>query len=387
MQDPAFVTPFSRLHSRSKEWISGSEVQYQACPLFQRPISRVRFVQHAAVMVAQSGTSTVQRKMSTKTYRYTDPRGRAWTYEGDIIEAQNGGAGDAVIVCLHVPGSVGLTRQYWDRFFDMVKGQNKLSKYSIARFDWVGTGVSSPKADSLDKPYDGNYWASQLAHFVGRLGSPVVLLAQGASECMAVQFAAQSPSALRHLVIATGLSNKSVTTKRPDHQTSFSYNLLRGPLGVAFWNIIRNDWFISGFSQKNLLVNKDHLDQWVSAAVNGSSDDRIRFSLYSVLSGSLYDDYTPDYGRIKVPCAFFCGPIPSNRSVKNRVQSTRIPIPFLIPENRLHDEKIERLDLRCKLIPDCKGVIIDEAGPEMFFEQVEHAIPKLEDCLQEWSPH
>lgn len=360
-------------------------MHHRACPIIRYRTRHAPLIQRTVVMVAQSESTTVQRKMSTKTYRYTDARGRAWTYEGDIIEAQNGGLGDAVIVCLHNAGGVGVTRKYWDRMFDMVSRENNLARYSIASFDWVGTGVSSPKRDFLEKAYDVDYFAGQLAHFVGRLGSPVVLVSQGGSEPVAIRFASQSPSALRFLVIATGLSSGSVTKRPSDFKRSVAYNILRGPLGLQFWRFVRNDWFLSGFSQKNLLVGRDHLDKWVSDTTDGSLDDRVRFALFSFASGYFFDDYTEEYKRINVPSAFFCGPEKTNRSIKNRVQSTRFPVPFLASEELFHDEKTERLDLRCKLIPNCKGVVVSGAGPEMFFEHVELAVPRLEECLQEWS--
>lgn len=256
-----------------------------------------------------------------------------------------------------------------------------LCQNSVAWFDWVGTGKTEPKKNRLTEPYDTSFYVARLDHFASAFEQPVILVAAGAAETIAVCFAARFPHRVTSLVIATGLSNNSVSRVPNEWRRQLAFAALRGPLGDLFWPLVRNRRYITGFSRKNLLVEETWMTEWVNRAMEGSVDDRIRFGVYSFISGYLFGDFTEDYAKIQVPCAFFASTLLTKRSVGNIVKSARPPIPIVANEAAFRETSFARMGFRVSNIPNCVGVIVEGSGVEMFFEQAEKALPKLEQFV------
>lgn len=328
--------------------------------------------------------------VQSSTQRYSDSRMRAWTYPIDLLLPASSVAAESVVICLHTSSGLGVNKTYWDRLFNQVAA-GECEKIAYARFDWVGTGRSEPKPDYVDKPYDTDFFSHQLLHVVHALKSmdglqsvtKVVLLAQGASEPMALRAITNGGSLISGLVIATGLSTRAIGVKNKAARMGLAYSVLKGPLGEIFWASVRKRGYLTNFSLKNLLSSEAHLTQWVDAAMEGSEDKRIRFNVFSFLAGYHFDDYKEEMERVKQKCMYLAGVNRSDVSLKVKAATVRAPVPILARESDLRDDAIKRMRYRQNVFQNCTGVVVDGAGFEMFFEQPELALPHLVDFVQQ----
>lgn len=322
------------------------------------------------------------RPLTTTEHTYTDPRGKTWTYESDTLSAAEHASSRAPIVCLHASSGLGVNRSYWDRLLSVLSDRpDALCQHAISRFDWVGTGSTQPKEHRLTTPYNADFFAAQVDHFAATFQQPVIIVCASASESVAVRFAACYPHRIAALVIVTGLGTKSMTQVPRQRRCRLSYGALSGRLGDAFWALVRNRRYISSFSRKNILAGDTWETAWVDRSMQGSVDARIRFVVFSFLSGYLFGDFTEDFRKIGVPCAFFAHTLGANTSIANRVGSVRPPVPIVANEASFREDGISRMEFRVSVIPNCVGVVVEGAGYEMFFEHTEQALPKLEEFV------
>lgn len=314
-----------------------------------------------------------------------DAGGRAWTFGADVL----GGAGgaDVVLLCLHTPTGLGVNRTYWGPMFRGVEdgslGTGDGIGVEVRTFDWVGTGDSAPKPDAAPVPYSVDLYVGQLETYVRGLGveGGVVLLAQGAVEPIAVRFCARFPELVRGLIIANGLGTKYITQKAVEWKRKLSYSVLSGPFGLVFWSLVANANYIEGFSRKNLFIGEERLAEWVQLAVDGSRDSRVRFGVFAFISGFLFGDYTADFEAIEAPTLFLAGGQTPKRTIKNRMQSARPPVPIQVNESSLRDNRVERLTHRSEHIKNCIGEVVAAGGPDMLFESPELCIPAINRFL------
>lgn len=326
------------------------------------------------------------RPLNTTVHTYTDPRGHQWTYEADVLShapPTPATQTSSPVVFAHTPSGLGTNRTYWDPLLSSLSAHpNVFSNHSVARFDWVGTGETHPKPHSVAQPYDASYFAAQLAHFASTFGQKIVLVAQGASEPVAIRFATEYPHLIKAYVISTGLSTKYITSEQNESRRNTSYAFFTSLAGRVFWQFVATRRFITGFSIKNLLATETFLEEWVSRSIAGSRDPKIRFNVYSFLSGFLFGDYSEDLLNIQVPTLFLAGTENSTRSIKSLIKSVRPPVPLVATEKAFTEKIVQRMEHRCANIPNCQGVVVNGVGFQMFFEHADDTLPPLEKFLR-----
>lgn len=326
------------------------------------------------------------RPLTTTKHSYTDPRGHLWTYEADVLAPEPPlptSPTASPVVFLHASGGLGVNRTYWDRLLSVLSTcPDALCRHPVARFDWVGTATTEPKPPFVKEPYDAAFFAAQLAHFASTFGQKIIVVSQGASEPIVIRFAVDYPHLIKAYIIATGLGTRYLTTDPKVKLRNASYAFFTSLAGDAFWQVVRTRRYITAFSQKNLLSDDTWLEEWVSRALAGSRDRRIRFNVYSFIAGFLFGNYTEDLKKIDIPTMYLAGTTSGARTVGNRAKSLRPPAPLLATESSFRDKAVERMKHRCAIMPNCKGVVVEGAGFEMFFEQTELALPPLERFLR-----
>lgn len=308
-------------------------------------------------------------------------RGQDWTFGSDVLKTSDGSHPNVpVVVCIHTATGLGVNRTYWRPLFRLLQGDEALLRgFEVRSFDWIGTGDAGPKPDFVDTPYTSDDYMEQLVSYVSGLGGRmVILVAQGASEPIALRMAAQHGDLLSGMLLSNGVSTKYVTTRGEQWKKNLSYSILKSPAGNIFWDFCATYNYIEGFSRKNILLGENAMHEWVSLAVDGAQDRRVRFGVFSFISGFLFGDFTDDMRRIDLPCMFLAGGQVPNPTARSKMQSARPPVPIQVQEGSFRENRLERLEHRKSMIKHCTGEVVTDAGPEMWFESPALCLPPLE---------
>lgn len=222
------------------------------------------------------------------------------------------------------PIGVGLSREFWQRFYHEWDKQGK--RNLIYNPDLLGCGES-------DMPHVGYTpidWAEQLQHFLRTVvQKPVIVLVQGALLAVAIELVQKEPNLIVGLILA-GPPAWAITTKRiSQSQQKIIWNLLDSPLGNAFYRYARRENFLRSFSTRKLFDKSDAVDaEWLNTLRKGAENPANRHAVFSFLAGFWRKDYSNAIASIKQPTLVVVGETASSIGKEGKYET---------PDERLAD--------------------------------------------------
>lgn len=224
------------------------------------------------------------------------------------------------LVSIH-PIGVGLSRTFWQRFIKTWLAQNPNS--AIYNPDLLGCGESEmPKV-----AYYPEDWAAQLKYFIENIvKQPVVLLVQGASLPIAIELTQLlEPDRITKLVLSAPPAWRTITDAAKPIQQKLLWNLLfDSPLGLGnlFYRYARRRQFIESFSIRQLFADAEGVDRdWLDELIEGATDLRSRYAVFSFLAGFWREDYASDIDRISQPTLVVLGEQTSSISSEGKPET------------------------------------------------------------------
>ncbi len=222
------------------------------------------------------------------------------------------------------PIGVGLSRQFWRRFYHEWYKQGH--RNPIYNPDLLGCGES----DMPHVAYTSGDWAEQLRHFLQTVvQQPVMIVVQGALLSVAIELIQKEPNLIARLVLA-GPPAWAITTKTiPESQQKLIWNLLDSPFGNAFYRYARREKFLRNFSTRQLFDKNDAVDtEWLSTLRKGAENTASRHAVFSFLAGFWRKDYGSAIASIKQPTLVIIGETASSISQAGKQET---------PDERLAD--------------------------------------------------
>ncbi|MBO3459885.1 alpha/beta hydrolase [Aetokthonos hydrillicola Thurmond2011] len=222
------------------------------------------------------------------------------------------------------PIGVGLSRQFWQRFYHEWDKQEQ--RNLIYNPDLLGCGES----DMPHVGYTAVDWAEQLQHFLRTVvQKPVIVLVQGALMAVAIELVQKEPNLIAGLILA-GPPAWAITTKRiPESRQKIIWNLLDSPLGNAFYRYARRENFLRNFSTRQLFDKSDAVDaEWLNTLRKGAENPASRHAVFSFLAGFWRKDYTNAIASINKPTLIVIGETASSIGKEGKQET---------PDERLAD--------------------------------------------------
>ncbi|XWK90713.1 MAG: alpha/beta hydrolase [Phormidium sp.] len=217
------------------------------------------------------------------------------------------------------PIGVGLSRHFWQRFYDSWYQTGR--KNLIYNPDLLGCGES----DMPHVAYTPNDWAQQLQDFLQNVGKrPVILVVQGALFPVAIELVQNSSiSDLVKGIILSGPPAWPVITKKAKNwQQKLAWNLLDSPLGNAFYRYARGEKFLRSFSIRQLFAQEKQVDtEWLNMLNLGAKDMASRYAVFAFLARFWQKGYEQAINKINQPTLVVLGEKASSIS-KSGVQET-----------------------------------------------------------------
>ncbi|WP_414514839.1 alpha/beta fold hydrolase [Nostoc sp. PCC 9305] len=215
------------------------------------------------------------------------------------------------------PIGVGLSRRFWQRFCRewYSTGQRNL----IYNPDLLGCGESEMPRIA----YTPSDWAEQLQSFLQKVvQEPVILVVQGALLPVAIQLVQKESNLIAGLVLSGPPTWALMTTKPPEWQEKFLWNVLDSPFGSAFYQYARTPKFLRSFSIRQLFASETAVDaEWLNTLLAGAENLASRHAVFSFLAGFWRDDYTSFIASIQQPTLAVMGETASSISQDNKKET------------------------------------------------------------------
>ncbi|MEH2172174.1 alpha/beta fold hydrolase [Nostoc sp.] len=215
------------------------------------------------------------------------------------------------------PIGVGLSRRFWQRFCR--EWYSTGQRNSIYNPDLLGCGES----DMPRVAYTPSDWAEQLQFFLQTVvQKPVILVVQGALLPVAIQLVQKESNLIAGLVLSGPPTWALMTTKPPEWQEKFLWNVLDSPFGSAFYRYARTPKFLRSFSIRQLFASETAVDaEWLNTLLAGAENPASRHAVFSFLAGFWRDDYTSFMASIQQPTLAVMGEIASSISQDNKKET------------------------------------------------------------------
>jgi pimeloyl-ACP methyl ester carboxylesterase len=231
---------------------------------------------------------------------------------------------EAVPLLLIHPIGVGLSKQFWQRFYHEWREKNHQN--IIYNPDLLGCGES----DMPRKAYAPIDWAKQLQHFLHTvIKKPVILIVQGALSSVAIELVKLEPNLITGLVLS-GPTAWSVTTKNaPKWQQNLLWSIFNSPIGNAFFRYARTRKFLASFSSQKLFASSECVDEeWLNTLLADAKNMGGRYAVFSFLARFWQRDYSMDIAAIQQPTLVVMGDTASAISKEGKTET---------PDERLAD--------------------------------------------------
>ncbi|MEH1914683.1 alpha/beta fold hydrolase [Nostoc sp.] len=224
---------------------------------------------------------------------------------------------EGVPLLLIHPIGVGLSRRFWQRFCR--EWYSTGQRNSIYNPDLLGCGES----DMPRVAYSPSDWAEQLQSFLQTVvQKPVILVVQGALLPVAIQLVQKESNLIAGLVLSGPPTWALMTTKPPEWQEKFLWNVLDSPFGSAFYRYARTPKFLRSFSIRQLFASENAVDaEWLNTLLAGAENPASRHAVFSFLAGFWRDDYTSFIASIQQPTLAVMGETASSISQDNKKET------------------------------------------------------------------
>jgi pimeloyl-ACP methyl ester carboxylesterase len=215
------------------------------------------------------------------------------------------------------PIGVGLSRQFWRRFCR--EWYNSGQQNPIYNPDLLGCGES----DMPHLAYTPSDWAEQLQYFLQTVvQKPVIVIVQGALLPVALALVQKQSNLIAGLVLSGPPTWALMTSKSPEWQQKFVWNLLDSPFGSAFYRYARTPKFLHSFSTRQLFASENAVDaEWLNTLVVGAENPASRHAVFSFLAGFWRQDYTSSIASIEQPTLAVMGETASSISRKSKKET------------------------------------------------------------------
>lgn len=215
------------------------------------------------------------------------------------------------------PIGVGLSRQFWQRFCR--EWYNSGQHNPIYNPDLLGCGES----DMPHLAYTPSDWAEQLQCFLQTVvQKPVIVIVQGALLPVALALVQKQSNLIAGLVLSGPPTWALMTSKSPEWQQRFVWNLLDSPFGSAFYRYARTPKFLHSFSTRQLFASENAVDaEWLNTLVAGAENPASRHAVFSFLAGFWRQDYTSSIASIEQPTLALMGETASSISRKSKKET------------------------------------------------------------------
>lgn len=317
------------------------------------------------------------RPVTTSTHLYRDAKGQQYTYQTDVLHATQPSANSPAqppVILAHPPGILGISRNYWDHVLVTLSlNERLLSRHAIARFDWLGTGGTTPKPSHESTTFSASALARQLAHVANAFGERVVIVAAEEAEPVVLRFAIDFPNMCRALVLVTGVESAVLAGARANMWSAF----LRGRTAYWVWNWISSKRNVVALAHARLSPQSHFKEAWVSRVLNGCKDSRGRFAVFSYLAGLHFAHRTDELAHVLAPA--LC--IAAVRSGKGGDGINVASLHDLSPREST-SPVVKSLRHRCEALPNCRGVVVQGFAGDLFFEMPLLTLQQVELLLQ-----
>ncbi|MBD2136374.1 alpha/beta hydrolase [Anabaena sp. FACHB-1237] len=278
-------------------------------------------------------SSTITNPSTSSTQFYTWENYRC-AYE--IHQSKKSPVTGIPLLLIH-PIGVGLSRKFWDRFCQRWYQSNQPNM--IYNPDLLGCGES----DMPFLAYKPINWANQLQYFLQTVvKQPVIIVVQGALLPVAIELIKQEKELIAGLISSDPTSAPVINKTVSATQQNLLWNLLKSPLGKAFYCYARRRRFLQSFSEKQLFANKESVDEeWLNTLRKGSENIASRYAVFAFLARFWQRNYHDDISAIQQPTLLIVGEKASSVSLEGKQE---------IPE--------ERLAYYLETLPNPQGVII-----------------------------
>ncbi|MBD2728310.1 alpha/beta hydrolase [Nostoc sp. FACHB-892] len=215
------------------------------------------------------------------------------------------------------PIGVGLSRQFWQRFCR--EWYNSGQDNPIYNPDLLGCGES----DMPHLAYTPSDWAEQLQYFLQTVvQKPVIVIVQGALLPVAIALVQKQSNLIAGLVLSGPPTWALMTSKSPEWQQRFVWNLLDSPFGSAFYRYARTPKFLHSFSTRQLFASENAADaEWLNTLLAGAENPASRHAVFSFLAGFWRQDYTSSIASIEQPTLAVMGETASSISQKSKKET------------------------------------------------------------------
>lgn len=172
--------------------------------------------------------------------------------------------------------------------------------------DLLGCGTAPCPA----RPLTPEDWADPLIDLIQEQHSgPVVLVSQGASLPIALEFLAKAPELVSALVAISPpgwpVLRQNVSLSRARWLWRFFFN---GAFGNLFYRYARRREFLDKFSRNNLFARAEAVDaEWLQMLREGSRAMETRWAVYSFLAGFWRRDWEPQLTGLDIPVQIIFG--------------------------------------------------------------------------------
>lgn len=264
-------------------------------------------------MITQAKTASPTQFYTWKNYRCA--------YE--VHTPTNVQAEGIPLVLIH-PIGVGLSRQFWRRFYQ--EWYNQGNRNLIYNPDLLGCGES----EMPHVAWNPSDWAEQLQHFVKTVvQKPVIVVVQGALLPVAIELVQKEANLIAKLILAGPPAWAVITKQTPKWRQKVVWNILDSPLGNAFYRYARREQFLRNFSTRQLFDRNDAVDaEWLNTLQTGAENTDSRYAVFSFLAGFWRQDYSSEIASIKQPTLVVVGETASSISQAGKQET---------PDERLAD--------------------------------------------------
>jgi pimeloyl-ACP methyl ester carboxylesterase len=206
------------------------------------------------------------------------------------------------ILLIH-PIGVGLSRQFWQRFYQEFYNTNHHN--IIYSPDLLGCGES----ERPQKAYTPVDWAKQLQFFLENVvQKPVIVIAQGALFPVAIELFKLAPNLITGLILSGPTAWKVTTKNAPKWEQKLLWSIFSSPIGNLFFRYARTRKFLSSFSQKQLFASSAAVDEeWLDTLAADAQNMAGRYAVFSFLAKFWQRDYSGDIAAINKPTLIVLG--------------------------------------------------------------------------------
>jgi pimeloyl-ACP methyl ester carboxylesterase len=264
----------------------------------------------------------------------------------------------------------GLNHETWKRFREEWTKQEKASN-TLHMIDWYGTGDSTPRRQQGEEPLNASLWANQLSDYIDNKldGKPIILLIQGGSGTIALEFIRLHRAKLSGLILTSPPSLEAVSATPDDDKRRRAWGVFQSWFGNYFYKYTKRRSFLKSFSERNLFASKECASgEWLDIVSKEAQREESRHAFFSFAAGYCKGDWRDAMRSLEVPVLLVFGKDSEKKGRFEFWKTVRPLVPEQYKESVFRESKKDKAGTYTGWFKNAQVSVEFLPGREVFWE-------------------